>query len=234
MIDRTARERRVAELLDHWPWEWGGVVIGGYAVAAYGSPRYSNDLDVVIPVTTLRPLTEWLAQQGFDAQKVPENLVQNYLGRIARLERDSLIVDLLPGAVRDREAQVDIPEAWITKSPVKLRLILLNSSTRNEIPVVRPEAFTALKLQAGRQQDLSDLFAIRNTPINSKEIHNLFENMWCDTLEAKLVGVLEKLEYPKTFHDTRSRLSLGSPDSLANQREWEKYVRKIRAMIPDC
>ncbi len=234
MIDRAGRERCVVELLDNWPWEWGGVIIGGYAVAAYGSPRYSNDLDVVIPVAILRPLVEWLTTQGFATRKVPVDIVQNYQGKIARLERDPITVDLLPGAVRDREAKVDIPEAWITKSPTKLRLVLRNSSTRNEIPIVRPEAFTALKLQAGRVQDLSDLFAMRNTPVNGKTVSNLFEKTWCDTLKAKLTAVLQKLEVPKTCHDTLSRLSLGSPDSLANQREWENFVRKIRAMIPGC
>jgi hypothetical protein len=49
VIDPDLRESAALELLDAWPWELGGVVIGGYAVCAYGPPRYSSDVDVVIP-----------------------------------------------------------------------------------------------------------------------------------------------------------------------------------------
>lgn len=59
-VDPAAREKAVAELLDKWPWDLGGVIIGGYVSAAYGQPRYSNDIHVVIPVASLNPLIDWL------------------------------------------------------------------------------------------------------------------------------------------------------------------------------
>ncbi len=40
--DPVSRERKVLGLLDEWPWELGGVLIGGYSIAAYGVTRYST------------------------------------------------------------------------------------------------------------------------------------------------------------------------------------------------
>ncbi|MHB1708063.1 MAG: hypothetical protein ACYCT2_01115 [Thermoplasmataceae archaeon] len=58
-IDPVNRERKVLGLLDAWPWELGGVLIGGYAIAAYGRPRYSDDVDIVIPKAALGKLKDF-------------------------------------------------------------------------------------------------------------------------------------------------------------------------------
>ena len=86
-VDPTAREKVAAALLDRWPWHLGGVMIGGYVSAAYGNPRYSNDMDVVVPVDALAKVIDWLKQQGFDIVQMPPDLEQNYAGKIARLPK---------------------------------------------------------------------------------------------------------------------------------------------------
>lgn len=48
MTDPAAREREVTEILDEWDWVDGACLVGGYAVSAYGKPRYSRDLDFVM------------------------------------------------------------------------------------------------------------------------------------------------------------------------------------------
>ncbi len=85
-VDPTIREKAVASLLDEWPWDLGGVIIGGYVSAAYGKPRYSNDIDVVIPVDALQPLLTWLQARDppFTIEQMPTDLEQNYAGKIAR------------------------------------------------------------------------------------------------------------------------------------------------------
>ena len=56
--DPVAREKKVLCLLDAWPWELGGVLIGGYAIAAYGGLRYSDDVDIVVPNATHREFVQ--------------------------------------------------------------------------------------------------------------------------------------------------------------------------------
>lgn len=233
MSDPSDREAAGVELLDAWPWQHGGALIGGYAVAAYGAPRYSDDLDIVVPTDALEPLVTWLtAERDFKELQVPPDLMQNYAGKVGRWANDELTVDLLPGVVRDREAQIDIPERWITRDPIRERLVLIETSTRNAVPVVRKEAFWALKLQAGRVRDLGDLLSIGARGTDLGQVRELFQNMMCDTLAAKLAKVQAALEHDKTYRDTLSQRLLGSPSLPKNRDAWEHLKANVAACIP--
>lgn len=232
MLDPTERERGVADLLDRWPWQHGGVVIGGYAVAAYGAPRYSDDVDLVVPIAALKPLQEWLGSLHFVPEKVPEKPERNYAGKLARWRKDLITLDLIPGVVRDREAQVDIPEHWLGRNARRMRLVLIDTSTRTEIPVVRPEGFWATKLQAGRPRDLGDLFAIREEPVDLNEVKQLFKSLWCESLANKLQLVRTRLADEKLYADTISRLGRGSPSKPTNRRAWQTFQEKARRAMP--
>lgn len=76
-VDEAAREREVADLLDRWPWERGGVIIGGYAIAAFGAPRYSTDIDVVVSVDAFPTVDPWPLNEkvcASDHRKTPNGL----------------------------------------------------------------------------------------------------------------------------------------------------------------
>ncbi|HEX9816754.1 MAG TPA: hypothetical protein VGB18_07225, partial [Candidatus Thermoplasmatota archaeon] len=149
-----------------------------------------------------------------------------------RLERDDATIDLLAGAVRDRQAQVDIPYDWIARDARKIRLVLLEASTRGDVPVVRPEAFWALKLQSGRPHDLSDLFAIRGVTVSLDEVRQLFDRLWCPTLEAKLRTVWKTLNEPKQYQDSLSRTGAGSPIRKENKDAWVAFLNHARSALP--
>lgn len=232
MIDPSARERAATDLLDAWPWELGAVVIGGYVNAAYGRLRYSNDLDFVIPVDALQGHLDWLHAHGFEDERVPDDLEQNYTGRTARLRQDDVTVDLLPGGVMDRQAKVHVPQTWLAKDPVMTRLILFDASTRTEVPVCRPAAFWALKLQAGRRQDLADLMDVPGEPGDMAEVRRLFESLERPSLVQKLQAVRAGVDDPKILHDVMSVKAAGSPSSAQNQREWARFKDQVRRAIP--
>ncbi len=233
MLDPADREAEAVAILEHWPWDLGGALIGGYAVAAYGAPRYSDDLDVVIPTSALEPTVAWLTgEQGFSELQVPEDLLQNYAGKVGRWTNGAVVVDLLPGVVRDREAQVDIPERWITEDPLQERLILMDTSTTSAIPVVRPEAFWALKIQAGRHRDLGDLMSIGGHSTDFSQVRELFTSLMCETLDAKLCKVVDSLDDDKMYGDALSHRLLGSPKLPRNRNAWENLKSNVRACIP--
>lgn len=232
MPDPAERERAVAGLLDAWPWHLGGVVIGGYAVAAYGAPRYSDDVDIVVPISALAPLEDWLKGEGFESERAPDDLVQNYAGRLGRWRQGDITLDVIPGVVRDREARVDVPEKWVAKDPLRVRLLLMETSTRTEIPVARPEAFWVLKLQAGRLRDLADLFAVHEVTVDLEEVRGLFQSLWCESLGAKLQKVQEKLTQERLYADSLSRLARGSPHLAANRKAWEVFRKMVASAVP--
>lgn len=231
MVDVAARERAVLALLDEWPWDVGGVLIGGYAISAYGPPRYSVDVDVVIPVESASRIRVWLRQVGFKptAHAVPNP--QNYQGQVERFVSNAVTIDLLAGAVRDREAMVDIPERWISKGCRRMVLETLSGKTTHAIPIARPEALWALKLQSGRDLDLTDLFVISDQPADLGEVRLLFAQLATASLSLKLRSVLSKLGERRLFEDSLSRRQLGSPNNPQNVRRWERFTSRVESII---
>jgi hypothetical protein len=231
LVDVAARERAVLALLEEWPWDAGGVLIGGYAISAYGPPRYSVDVDVVIPAASAPGIRSWLRKVGFEltAHAVPNP--QNYEGQVERFLSKAVTLDLLAGAVRDREAMVDIPEKWISKSCRRMVLETLSGKTSHPIPIARPEALWALKLQSGRDLDLTDLFAISNQPADLDDVRQLFEQLATDSLSRKLQSVRSKLGDRRLFEDSLSRRQLGSPDSPQNVKRWQRFISRVESIV---
>lgn len=229
--DRAAREREVAALLDRWPWHLGGVIIGGYAVAAFGAPRYSTDIDIVVPLHAFDAIDKWLLGETFARDEIPEDIEQNYAGKGFRYKLGDITIDILPGVVRDREAGVDIPETWISKDPLKTKLILIESSTKTEVPVGRLTAFWALKLQAGREKDLGDLFTTHHMAVDAKDIQEMFRKIHKPTLDDKLRLVLKRLDEPKVFEDTMSRRGHTRAARQKAEPDWAKFKAKVASII---
>lgn len=233
-MDPDSRERAAVQLLDVWPWDLGGVVIGGYAVCAYGPPRYSTDVDVVIPFASAKTIRAWLRDRGFKLEKHSTPNPQNYEGQVERFVGGVVTLDLRAGAVRDRDAQVDLPEVWISARPRKVRLETLAARTTSEIPIARPEALWGLKLQSGRDSDLSDLFAIAGEDVDTGEVRRGLLEVRSTSLVAKLRKVRQRLNDEQLYADSLSRRELGRPSDVQNRRKWANFVAQVdRILVPD-
>lgn len=206
------------------------VLIGGYAIAAYGGARYSDDIDFVLPESARSRFVRWTTAQGFAVRQSQTRYVRMPFGNAIRLERGPITLDLLVGFVRDREAQVDVPSHWVALRSRKIRLDLLTGKVQTAAQVARPEAIWALKLQAGRDQDITDLFAIMSEPVRSQQVLELFQNLMTRNLGARLAGVSARLADRKLCDDARSRLGL--KDSGAVRLRWERFSEITKRMIP--
>ncbi len=231
MVDVAERERAVLAVLDSWPWDVGGVLIGGYAISAYGPPRYSVDVDVVIPAASARRIRSWLRTLGFERTSHAMPNPQNYEGQVDRFRSDEVTLDLLVGAVRDREVMVDIPEKWISRNRRWMLLETLSGKTSRTIPIARPEALWVLKLQSGRDLDLTDLFAISDLPIDVDEVRRLFVQLATDSFTRKFRSVRLKLNERRLFEDSLSRRQLGSPDRPRNIRRWQHFISRVDSVV---
>jgi len=231
LTDLDMREQTVLALLDRWPWDTGGVIIGGYAVIAYGPPRYSNDIDIVIPKSAAAPVRAWLKTEGLRLTKHSLPNPENFDGQVERYKSSPITLDLLADAVRDRDAKVDIPESWISKGARKAKLVTLSGRTTIDVPIARPEALWALKLQAGRPRDISDLFAIADTPFNVLEVETLFRSLLSESLVTKLHSVRSKLGDRRMFVDSLSRRQLGKPSDPENIKRWQRFVSTVNRIV---
>jgi predicted nucleotidyltransferase component of viral defense system len=107
----------------------------------------------------------------------------------------------------------------------------LNSQTTIQVPLVRLEALWALKLQAGRSQDIADLFSVSNRKFYEKEVVEIFRMLKCDSLTKKLESTKIKLRDPKTYPDIRSALHLKDNNKL--RKEWEAFTTAVEGIVND-
>lgn len=224
MVDPDERERQVVELLAEWPTELDGVLIGGYAVAAYGRPRYSEDIDVLASNKSRRDWVRWLEgkrlRKGRTYVGPPEG---RYPVEVEVWHRKDVSLDLMTGGIRDRESHVTIPEAWILQDPQSVRLELLSGRVESPVNVVRLEGLWAMKILAGRPTDLTDLFGILGQPVSFAEIRKLFSGLEQPDLRRKFDSMVKWLHQPKSYGDALSRLRLGSPNLRENRNAWERF-----------
>ncbi len=230
MIDPDEREGQVVELLLAWPRDLPGVLIGGYAVAAYGRPRYSDDLDIAIPASAATEWMGWLAKHGLSRERTWKAAVTSEPVPETQRWRDGFVsLDLMSGGVRDRSAGASIPESWLLLRPQALRLELLSGRLDREVPVVRPEGLWATKLLAGRSQDIADLFGISRQPVNIGEVRELFARLQSPRLERKFQATIRSLRERKTYTDALSRLSMGRPSLPPNIRSWDRFTAMVES-----
>lgn len=230
MTTPIEREALAVDILDSWQWTSGGCLVGGYAVAAYGQPRYSQDLDFVLREGAKEDVVPWLEALNFRV-RTPVNPGRGFRDS-TRLIRGDFSIDLMFGYVRDRDTATRIEGDWIFARPRQVRLRLLNRSTRALVTVARPEALWLTKIVAGRDQDLADLFAISEEPIDDSEVRAVLESLANARLEAKLKGVVTRLGSKKVYSDALSSRALGKQDDPSNLRAWSKFMRLIESILP--
>lgn len=230
MTDPGAREREVTGLLNGWDWSRGGCLIGGYAVAAYARPRYSRDLDFVIPAHRESSLVRELTENGFVIRPYRRSGNDGGFKDAIRLKRGSITIDLMCGYVRDRSTRTVIPEAWISERHRDVRLLLVTGSTDGPVRVCRPEALWVLKLIAGRDQDLGDLFALSTVTVDVDEIRSFLAKAMNEPLQSRLKDEARRLDSGKIYLDSLSARFL--PTSSESAREvWKRFRERFDYIV---
>lgn len=132
---------------------------------------------------------------------------------------------------RDKNARVNIPEEWISRDSLRVRLKTIIGISAVPVSVARPEAVWALKLQAGRDQDLLDLYAIFDTPFEMGAVISLFRSFNSETLKEKLSLTSEKVDSKKLFEDAVSRM--GTKRTEKTMEKWQKFATKVGSVIEE-
>jgi hypothetical protein len=226
------RERWAIEFLERLPEGFRGILVGGYAVLAYGPPRFSVDVDLVL-ATNLKPKLEaWLKEEGlsyrttFSADYPPERISK------LRVEGDRVSGDLYFGGLRSRGSGAFVDYDWISLRPRSIPLNLTSGSVRSPVPVARPEALWVLKLLAGRSQDITDLFAISGEKVSGSEVLEKFGSLNDAATRQELERVIRRIRSGADYVDALSRRGLGSPKLPRNVRSWQAFVAKATKLVP--
>ena len=141
MLNKDFKE--FAELLNSTGVEY--LIVGGYALAAHGHPRYTGDLDVWIRATenNIERLLGVLAQFGFGSLGLTRS---DFLtpGAIVQLGYPPARIDLLTAI-----DGVEFDACYARKVVMKIAGV--------DLPIIGLDEFRANKRASGRAKDLADL-----------------------------------------------------------------------------
>jgi hypothetical protein len=231
-VDPIAREGATIAFLDALPRELAPVLVGGYAIAAYGPPRYSEDVDFVLPAKAEQAAVAWFKEYGLKSRRTLKFEHSGESWSKHRISKGLVSGDVYVGGMQARDSQARVDYGWIARRPERVRLALTTGTTRAPIPVARPEALWVLKLLAGRPQDLTDLFGISDRGVDRSEVRTELSSLLSDSVRTQLEKVAGRVAGDKEYRDALSRRGLGSPSDIRNLRRWHEFQKLAISCIP--
>lgn len=135
------------------------VVIGGYAVSALGSHRFSVDCDMVISERQLKPFEKILAEEGYSNAKA-SGVIKGVHGakttRYVKLVGGGRVsVDLYANSVVCRDTGGEWSYQLILRNSLETNVVGIIDSVVARVP--KRELLIAMKLHAARDTDLRDV-----------------------------------------------------------------------------
>lgn len=149
-LDRDFSEF-IASCIDH---DVRFLIVGGYALAAHGHPRFTKDLDVWVLVEpdNARRLIEALEAFGFGSLGLdPGDFAE--ADTVVQLGDPPKRIDILTSATG-----VDFDDCWQRRVEITIDGIV--------VPFISAHDLVANKRAAGRPQDLADVAALEDGPPN--------------------------------------------------------------------
>lgn len=175
-LENFARERALFDAMAGWTTE--AIVIGGYAVSTRSVPRYSVDLDLVLPRSAVPAARAELERGGLRSVAERPNLEQNYGGSWERWEGgpQRVTIDLLVGSVTDREFRMPLPyEALVAGAEL---LPLRGAGAQGpRMRVASREVLIALKVQPMRPRDVGDIICLAGAGWNAADLEPLIDRL---------------------------------------------------------
>lgn len=230
------REQGVLAFLDKVPRELQPLLIGAYAVSAYGPPRFSDDVDLVLPASILSDAKDWLVRAGLRHRTTYRGTGDGEGSSKLRIEGGLLTGDLYFGGLTARGSETFVDYRWLSSRSQEIQLTLLTGRLRAPFPVARPEALWVLKLLAGRPQDITDLFAISPSPIDPAEVVSKLSALSSKHVNSALRALTLRVSSDKEYRDALSRRGLGSPDLPENIQRWARFKKTVESIfhsLPD-
>ncbi len=158
--DLTAREAEVIRIISVLRSHSNKfVVIGGYAVSALGSHRFSVDCDVVVSEKELNSFERILAKEGYKKEKASGWLKEIHGAKTVRYVKvivgRRVSVELYVNGVLCRDTGGEWSHELLLQNSVEANVVGVTDSTLSVVP--KRELLIAMKLHPARDTDLRDI-----------------------------------------------------------------------------
>lgn len=221
-----AREALCFDVLRGLP-RAGIVLIGGYAVGAYGPPRFSVDLDLVLREPSVPRVREVLRRSGFLR-------VGNWKGGAVfagGAERWThgagplpVSADLLIGGVSDRVSGAAHSFAELRRASRRRTIRGMAASSVAEATVPDREILIGLKLEVGRLVDLRDVAILAGDRFDLRTIASFLRRTSVDVLEEHARTLLSVLDTPNFRNSLKGVYML-------DDRAFRRYAEGARRLV---
>ncbi len=159
--DLTARETEIIRILRVMSQATHGfVVIGGYAVSALGQHRFSVDCDLATDDEHVKVLDASLNRDGYGRKRSRLGLPAGVATReyAKRVGEEPSTVEIFVNRVVNRATQGTWTYGFMRENSIEALVVGVTDSTPSR--VVGRDLLVAMKLHAGRRQDLWDIVVL--------------------------------------------------------------------------
>lgn len=124
-------------------------LVGGLAVAVWGAPRATKDIDLLVQPESLEHALKAAARRGFDTPALPMTFRDGMsLQRVSRLEGGQMLtVDFIL-------VNENLSSVWSTRQKLQ--------TTVGAVWTISRDALIQMKVAAGRPQDAADIEKLRD------------------------------------------------------------------------
>lgn len=139
------------------------VLVGGYAVSSFDFPRFSVDLDIVIPKSELAIITSILEKMGFSRTEELSGFDRVYSGSFERHKMSSkfpIAIDFLINSITSRQTGFSYSFDYLLKNSEIREIRGWGQGLKSTNRVPNREMLLALKINSMRTSDKRDVIAL--------------------------------------------------------------------------
>ncbi len=200
------------------------ILVGGYAFSAYGPPRFSVDLDLVLERATVPAVRGVLRSAGFSKAKDWDG-AGVFAGKAERwavgMKSLPSSVDLLMDGISDRVSGVTFAFSVLRKTARRVTVRGIAASSMAEPLVPSRETLIALKLHVARRIDIRDIVVLSGEPVNREAILSLLSESPRKLLLDHIAALLSDIE-TREFKDSLKGVY------MLDDRVYVRYVEGAR------
>ena len=225
-----AREKECFLFLNELPLTRRYVLIGGYAVSSFQFPRYSVDLDIVLPLGELSFFRRFAEKLSFKFES-QHHVEKTYDGRSVVYGKHVGVrvgLDLLVNSVYSRQTGFAYPFPYLSGNSEVREIRGRGLEAKARARVASREMLLALKANPMRDQDMRDILALCfQEPLLADVVAHLEK---CP--REKISENLERLDVslstldPRSFQGTFGTSEMVLKRSIANCRKLLVELRR--------
>lgn len=229
-----AREKDCFDFLKAIPEKTKYVLIGGYAVSSYGFPRFSVDLDIVIPESELKFFEKLIEERGFvltTERKGFDEIYSGYFRSYGKRKELPVSVDLLINSVKSRQTDVSYAFQYLFKNSETRTVSGWHPDSKVNVRIADREMLIALKVNSMRLTDKRDVIVLCYEKPDAKKVAEHLKRCPHEIIKKHLEELLSLIDDKRYVDSIKGEFSITDNVFQKVTRDAKKAVMEIQTLI---